>query len=113
MELKDFIKNTLAEIITAIKEGQSETEIGGYINPSTDSIVSSNGQTLYTSPITNVDFDIAISESNNNSGGIGISVISPITMGYKNNSINNEISRIKFSIPLSLPSNKSYNKKHG
>ena len=80
MELKDFIKNTLAEIITAIKEGQSETEIGSYINPSNGSIVSSNGQTLYTSAITNVDFDIAISESNNNSGRIGISVVSPLPL---------------------------------
>ncbi|MDO4210076.1 MAG: hypothetical protein Q4E44_10485 [bacterium] len=57
--------------------------------------------------VTDVDFDIAINvqKSNTQEGGGGIEILSVLNVGKKGSSenTNSSTSRIKFSLPLALP----------
>jgi len=86
MELKDFVKNALVEIIDGVKEAQSSTqESGGSVNPP------GRGEhvslTFGGTDIQNVEFDVAvtITEGSENSGGVagGIAVIGIGVKGVK------------------------------
>ncbi len=107
MELKDFISETLKEIVNGIEAAQWDTaEKGAYINPvlscdafpdpSTSSIIRlRNGLRTVVQPI---HFDVCITSSESKSGKAGIKVVS----GNIESSTATE-SRIKFVIPISLP----------
>lgn len=110
MELKDFIKETLVEIINGVKEAQKDIEsTGAYINPmvskSTDkiSVAHYSGHT-YT--IYDVDFDIAVtaSDSSGKKGGIGV-FLGSVGAGTKAESNESNVfqNKIKFQVPISYP----------
>jgi hypothetical protein len=110
MELKDFIKGTLIEIVSGVKEAQNTiSDTGAYINPmvnvsnSQRSIASYGG---HKSAIYDVDFDIAVtaSDSSGAKGGIGV-FLGGVGIGTKAdlNETNVSQNRIKFQVPISYP----------
>lgn len=108
MELKDFIKETLSQIIDAVSETQEKYK-DKHVLICPDDIQSEKGEYYIDNEshyeyynrktkVQNIEMDIAISvtEKEGNKSGIGIAKII--------NAIQNEsVSKIKFSIPLVLP----------
>ncbi len=112
MELQDFVKETLTQITTGVKDSQdSIRQIGGYDNPA---IVSQKGQTQAYFGETAlghqtflVDFDVAVRavEKSGGEGRAKLAVASLLLIGGSghSDSENESTSRIKFQIPLALP----------
>jgi hypothetical protein len=108
MELKNFVSQTLQEIISGIKDAQnSGIEEGGTINPPDQR----GGNSTYAhglngNPIQNIDFDIAVTviEGKETKGGIGVFTgsVGLGTQGRSDTS-NTSYSRIKFCIPVTFP----------
>lgn len=109
MKLQDFVTETLKQIINGVKEAQAESkESGAVISP--DSHLSyDNKKYLFCSGklVEHVEFDVAVttSEAKETKAGLGIFVVG-IGVGArgKSDSSSISISRIKFSVPLVLPS---------
>lgn len=109
MDLKNFIKGVLADITSAISESQSELNNGAVISPcrnqsNGDKIIHCNNKSTIVS---DVDFEVALTteDSKESSKGIGggIKVISGDLSNCQSEK-NENISRIKFSIPVVYPS---------
>lgn len=114
MELDKFITETLNSVIKGIKESQEfAKENGARINPQLHSAEGPNRQP-YTffgreegiKPISAIDFDIAISSSNEQENGVkgGINVMSVNFGGNLSDKDSKEtVSRIKFSVNVVFP----------
>lgn len=125
MELKDFISETLSQIIDGVSEVQEKYKTKNVlINP--DKIEGANGEYyisgrssshIHTTLIQNIQMDVAITatEGNENKVGIGVAKILNIGTSKETNAQNTTLSRIKFSIPISLPttSTDEFMKKNG
>lgn len=126
MELKEFIKESLSQIIDAIKETQEKykdtnvvicpdniQEVKGGLY-----ILDENEYDNYSSrsKVQNIDMDIAISvtEKEGNKSGLGIAKIINAGISSENTQQNESISKIKFSIPIVFPTSSSqkYFEKH-
>lgn len=114
MELKDFIKQVLSDIAEGITEAQTENQTTARIVPTTI-IGNSVGKVSTTKgyvPVCNIDFDVAVtSETNTKSSDDmtgGIKVVELFHVGGKSqeesSAIQQNVSRVKFSIPMMLPS---------
>lgn len=110
MDLKEFTKQALVQIVKGIEEANLELESNGceivtkgirYAAGQDFKYVYENG-----AHIIDVDFDVAITatESEGSNGGAGLKVVSLFNMGgYTENKIENQtISRIKYTLPLTL-----------
>ena len=99
MELKDFVKNTILDIMNGVKEAQDADTSGAMIIPPLHGNYGRN-ETLR--------FDIAIEELNKDSGGgkIGVSVGGLVTVdgGGENAIDKTESSRVQFEIQVRFPS---------
>lgn len=120
MELKDFIKQTILEISTAVQEANEEAEKNGInimVNPK-NIFGNTNGERSYTLKnkdesdiryIEEISFDVAVTtegEKNGNlKGGIKIATFD-IGGGGSLRDKNSTISRISFMIPVALPISK-------
>lgn len=125
MELKNFISETLSQIIDGVSEVQEKyKDKNVLINP--DKIEGSNGEYyisgrssshIHTTLIQNIEMDVAITatEGNENKVGIGVAKILNIGTSKETNALNSTLSRIKFNIPISLPTTSTDNfmKKNG
>ena len=109
MELKDFIKGTLAELIDAVIESQEYVKgKGAEINPyeygKVERTKTGNDTLIYK-----VDFDIAVTvtDSSGAKGGIGV-FVAGLGIGTKGETAESNIAqnRIKFQIPVSFPPSK-------
>ena len=118
MELKEFIKAALVDIIDAVKETQENVKDYATIVPfvgtgSKESSILMNGG---VAKISNIDFDVAVSSEtkengqNNAETGIKVAGIFSIGIGGKEEAEKNlqNISRIRFSIPVLLPHSASF-----
>lgn len=123
MELREFVRSTITEVVAGIelaKEDLKETDV--LINPSTIRGVVSAGKN-YDRAVQSIDFDLSVSfserknEANSKEAGISskIQVVSIFNLNlggkiedreeWENiNGINN---RVKFSVPVSFPTNLS------
>lgn len=113
MELKEFIKTALADIVSAVRETQEEVKEYAAIAP----LMTSGERTKAVrmkdgiAHISNIDFDVAVTTETKESAdaGIkaGITVASILNIGVGSKSDGTEsyqnISRIRFSIPVLLP----------
>lgn len=109
MELNEFIKTTLNEILMGVQKAQNDWEknnhstkgLGAAINPS----VMVHG-TLKNQGMKEVDFDIgiAINESTKGATGgkVGISVVGISGEMHQENS-QSKVSRIRFQVPIRFP----------
>lgn len=113
MTLKDFIKTSINDITSAIKECQDEIQNGAILCPTnvvTDNVLRSKDGDLNVSTI---DFDISVTsevvEQNENGAKLSLGIVSVIGVGIgsKTNDSGKEqsASRIKFSIPIVFPPN--------
>ncbi|MCG9663449.1 hypothetical protein L1D26_10275 [Vibrio mediterranei] len=112
MELQQFVKEALIQITQGVKEAQSQIrESGGCLNPAvrisqqpSQSHVSSlsDGQNIYT-----VDFDIAISVSENSGtsadGKLTVASVLSFGGGASSSESSSTLSKIAFKVPLALP----------
>lgn len=126
MELKEFIKESLSQIIDAVKETQEKyKDTNVVICPDNIQEVKSglyildeNEYDNYSSrsKVQNIDMDIAISvtEKEGNKSGLGIAKIINAGISSENAQQNESISKIKFSIPIVLPTTNAqeYFEKH-
>lgn len=111
MNLKDFIAETLAQIVDGVKEAQSRAaQVGATINPpiSTEASLAIKHGIVYArgEAAQFVQFDVALTatEGSGTKGGIGV-VVGAFTLGSTGQSQteNSSLSRVKFSVPLVLP----------
>ena len=112
MNLKEFVAETLFQIIEGVKETQERVEkYGSKVNPRIATypvnldrqklIVTENEEIIQT-----IDFDVALTakEEAGKKGGIGIFVGSVGVGGQKqSNTENSSVSRVKFRVPITLP----------
>ncbi|HWB54617.1 MAG TPA: hypothetical protein VG722_10505 [Tepidisphaeraceae bacterium] len=116
MELKDFIKQTLVSISSAISEVNGELKpLDALANPRHAHPLNEKHTSLiygYIEPggvkriVHSVEFDVAVlaSEGKETKGGIGV-VVASIALGSqgKSDSSQSSQSRIRFSIPMQYP----------
>ncbi len=119
MELKQFVKEALVQVAQGVAEAQKElTGTDAKVNPAMRSIALHGEKTLPifgtaegdgSNPVHLVEFDVAVTaeEGTTTKGGIGV-VAGMFTLGSQGQSdkSNAAISRIKFRVPLMLPSQK-------
>lgn len=121
MQLSEFIKEVLVEIVTGIKEANKELESSdASINPSrlTPENFSSNSGLIGTVPdnydpenrlVHIVKFDVAVnaSQEKESKGGLGI-VVASFALGAqgKTENVVGTTSRIQFDVPIIYPQGK-------
>lgn len=112
MELKDYIKETLTQIIQGVSAAQEFAEKNdSKINPNDLQLSYYKGdKPVYADRNNNyaqiIDFEISITitEENSSKGGVGVFLGSLGVGGNIENQLsNNNINKIKFSIPVFLP----------
>ena len=118
MELKDFVKQTLVQIVKAVEEAQSEVNrsaVGAIVSPGRGDMFGGNARTKGAVSarggfIEDISFDLAITtvDISAKQGQAGIFVWS-VGVGGKTKSENQNttVSRIQFSIPVVLPLHRS------
>jgi hypothetical protein len=109
MELREFVKAALVEVIAGIRDAQ-ETEFGAYIVPRSDGghKYASNDRFSESARLksTIVDFDIALTTEDSSSVGAGGGIkVLGVGAGVKGDKASRDmaVSRIQFAIPLLLP----------
>ena len=105
MELKEFIKNTLLDIVEGVKDAQEKgMELGAIISPN-------YRQTDYTmsyesKPIRIVEFEVGLSPETMEGGrGIGVSLANVASFKLDDNGSQrkNNATKIKFDVPIVFP----------
>ena len=114
MDIKDFIKESLLQIVDGIKEPNTALEANGASIPTKGVAGEGVWCTLvkdknnpHTRLAMRVDFDLAVTvtQSDNLKAGGGISIASLVNAGTtcENSSQSESVSRIRYTIPLELP----------
>lgn len=107
MELKDFVKGVILDITNAVKESQRELDNGAIICPTNsnakETVNSSKDGTL---PVSSIDFEVSVSAGSSNETGGKITVLSAVIsggLGSVNTTKDENVSKVRFSIPVILP----------
>lgn len=110
MELKDFIKQVLADVTNAVSESQQELKNGCVICPSNiavggigECVKAKGGETL---KVSSVDFDVAVTVEKTDGINAKFGVVAAVINGGASGSSSDksqELSRISFSVPLIYP----------
>ncbi|WP_133249162.1 trypco2 family protein [Abyssibacter profundi] len=122
MDLKDFVKDSLAQIAEGIIEAnESLAHTDAIINPTAITVNSESSQAYArtrpqarsddrTRVVEKVDFDIAVTvhESEKTNAGIRVSVVSiGLGAGGESSALSGSNSRIKFTVPMVFPSKRT------
>lgn len=109
MELKEFIKATVTDIVSAVSELQVElAENGAIVNPPLPNPVSNGSVNVGkgNEPIQRLTFDVALTTTETSSvdGGAkgGVAIFSA-KVGAGQQSSSQNVSRLSFAIPVVLP----------
>ncbi|MDP3419916.1 MAG: trypco2 family protein [Thiobacillus sp.] len=114
MELSEFVKQSLTQIVSGVKASQDEIRNqGGYVNPAIFASSPGNAGTTHFGSVGDgqnvllVDFDVAVTVTDTVEGGAGgkLSVASffKVEAGGKGSTASEATSRILFKVPLALP----------
>jgi hypothetical protein len=114
MNLRDFVAGTLREIL----DGVTDAQAGGHrelINPHAhylaDDAPKTHFVTRHQSLVQMVEFDVAITveSTTEKSGGAGVKIFSVVEVGGGGSDAerSSNVSRIKFSVPVTFPRAKS------
>ena len=115
MELKEFVSEALIQIVVGVQEAQGEllqsnAEISPRYSNRQQGMLEKH-KILFSSKgniIQHVDFDVAVTASEGTGTKAGVGVIAGAfnlgTSGQSNQE-NQTVSRIKFSVPVTLPTN--------
>jgi hypothetical protein len=107
IKLSDFVSQTLIDIATGVAEARDRVaELGGAVNPSLETPTGA-----LKSPPHTVSFDVAVFAETSTGGDIGgsatvVGVFSFSAQGETEFNRNQRESRVKFEIPLKLPTGK-------
>ena len=111
MELQEFIKQSLVQIVKGVNEAQNEAiDVGARINP-VGKLLSGGGETHFVQTELNpqsIQFDVAISVSEEKTAGGKISVLANIlNLGAeaKMENLSSLVHRIKFEVPVEFTPN--------
>jgi hypothetical protein len=118
VKLEDFITETLTQIIKGVKNANLVAEENGAVINPENAFRSNNGDILIDNSysfkvVQEINFDIAITaaEKSDTKGGVGVFVsIIGIGAQLKDSMENSTMSRIKFSVPVKLPSKRANTK---
>ncbi|WPD22960.1 MAG: hypothetical protein SD837_00055 [Candidatus Electrothrix scaldis] len=110
MELKDFISETLTQLVEGIADAQSRVDGKGgrvcpytYNKPEHKSVIAKTKDNL---PVVAVDFDVLITAEDGTGTKGNVSVVAGIfNLGSQGESkhSNQSASRVKFMVPVALP----------
>ena len=108
MELKDFIRQTLEQIVEGVHSAQSDIEgRGATINPTSVSFQRDGEWNRYNSGMPqNVEFDVGLTSVDKKGSTEGIGVfLGSVSLGKKNESglEHTAVTRVRFSVPLAFP----------
>lgn len=113
MDLKDFVKETLVQISSGVRESiEAVRESGGFTNPAAARNVKSDSGSHFGSMgegqnVFLVDFDVAVTVDENSdlSGGGKLKVAGLFSVGGEagSSSKSSSTNRVSFKIPLALP----------
>mgnify|MGYP007123672533 CR=1 FL=1 len=111
MDLRDFVSETLIQIVEGVKNAQSNAaNLGAKINPHLTSTLGPAEKQGFLrtnegyAQIVQFDVALTVTEGSGTKGGIGV-FAGAINLGSSGQSQteNSSVSRVKFSVPLSLP----------
>jgi len=116
MELKEFVTESLGQIIAGVREAQKAAgKEGNMINPgflSTESgtripdglLVASTGSTGWVISVVNFDVAVRVTDGKSSSGKASLSIFSVGADGeMKRENSSSSVSRIQFNVPVALP----------
>jgi hypothetical protein len=113
MELKDFISETLAQIVAGVVDARARVDslnsvarVNPFLDPMADQLAK-HGLTLASGDAVQfVEFEVTVTteEASGTKGGVGVFVV-PFTVGSsgQSSSAQSGSSRISFLVPLTLP----------
>lgn len=113
MELKDFISETLAQIVGGVVDARSKVNaldaaarVNPFLDPMADQLAK-HGLTLAGGDAVQfVEFEVSVTtkDASGTKGGVGVFVV-PFTLGSSGQSSNEQSgsSKISFRVPLTLP----------
>ena len=108
MDLKEFVSQTLTQIMDGVREAQTATTHGGIVSPALRHFgkLTDIAQTDVGDYTQMVEFDVALTveQGTGTKGGIGL-VVGPVTLGSTGQSSaqNSSVNRVKFRVPVVLP----------
>jgi hypothetical protein len=110
MELKEFVKDTLIQIIEGVKEAQNECfKSGGLINPMFETPVSNDEEFKIKGkyyPASKVNFTVGLTESDAGGGKRGIGVfLGKLSIGIENTKEveAQSVTRVEFGVTVVFP----------
>ena len=112
MELKDFVKATLEQIVEGVSSAKGIIDShGGTINPTEVEFKKDGAYNAYYHAMPqDVTFDVGLTTTDKTGSSEGIGVfLGSVSLGKKNDAgiENVAISKVKFTVPLVLPPGKS------
>lgn len=112
MQLKDFVAESIKQIVDGVNEAMAyAAEKGARINPERQ-ILNANNASARSDPrngasIETIEFDVAVTvtEGTQTKGGIGVftGIVGLGSQG-QSNATNSSVTRLKFVVPIALPS---------
>ena len=111
MELKDFIRQTLEQIIEGVSGAQAQIEVrGGTVNPTRVSFRRDGEWNSFNSSMPqNVEFYVGLTSIDKKGATEGIGVfLGSVSLGKKNETgiEHTAVTRVRFTVPLVLPKGK-------
>ena len=105
ISLQEFVTETLNQVIRGVAEAKPDAEKHrAEVNPQMRGVPRTDSRGRL---IQEIEFDVAVttSDATKTKGGIGI-VVGPLALGSagQSDAMNQSVSRIRFSVPISLPS---------
>ena len=111
MELKDFVRATLEQIVDGVYQAQENIDSkGGIVNPSGMNYFKDGQRSVYDHAMPQqVEFDVGLTSTDKSGSSEGIGVfLGSISLGKRNDAGSESVAvtRVKFSVPIVLPAGK-------
>lgn len=114
MELKEFVKSTIAQIIDAVDElNMMYEDKDAVINPATPYEMRKDAQAVETKQgirsVADIEFDLTVSVDESKDTGGKVNVLACVIGGDVSQSHtegNSSVSRVRFTVPVMLPARK-------
>ncbi|WP_372645606.1 hypothetical protein [Ancylomarina sp.] len=102
MELKDFVKTALTEVMAGVKEAQqSVCKSGAIINPNMGKAYGAGDISMKNQQL--IELKVAVTATDESKAGAGIHVASLFKVGGDIKEINSSVSTISFNVPVIFP----------
>jgi hypothetical protein len=109
MELKDFVREALLDVVAGVKAAKEDSKVGSLVAPRAagHQVFPTTSGVVGTGPyFTTVKFHVAltVSEKGVGSGGGGIKLaVFNANVGGSTESLDETVSSIEFAVPLQMP----------